>query len=233
MSGRLLPQPRALLPNSWASTPRAVGDLHLWASGDSLQASDLNANFLLLLGLIGTATAEARQPDEIAETVCAWSVEADERLEALENHAKGTERERNLRQYAPLALIGSLQRQIAALSGPIQQECERLRAEIATQRQSEGHVAARVTALEDRPHPATAPTVEQFAALQKELKQAQAEARTAFGQVAGLRAELAALRKLVTDPDRGTQNKRLYAPLAAVGQLLHRIAAIEARLDRS
>lgn len=199
--------------------------LRTWRSGDQFpSAAELNAEFGTVFAAAELAMAQAREPDQGAQEALERVGQVELRLALLETHEAATERERGLRQYTPLAAHAILARQISQLAGPLQERAAGLHARCADM----DTLTARLETLESAPPPPPAASPDEVMLLRKEMQRARAEANLALGQLAGLRSEIAAMRQLVTDPDRGA-NRKQYAPLAAFAMLLRRIEALEAK----
>lgn len=151
---QFLTQPRALLPNTPNATPRQVGDLHLWTSGDALQAADLNANFLLLLGMVGSVAARANLADPAIEEIIHEVIELGDKIEHVEEHL-GREAKRAQQTSIPLAALASLKKQLDGLEGPLRRHADALQALLLRQRATQDDLGARLQRLEQKPAAAT------------------------------------------------------------------------------
>lgn len=201
--------------------------LYVWKNGDKVSAAVLNHSFAALHGLAEAAAALALQPDPDIIDARERLAATEERLGRLEKYAVATERERNTRAYMPMAAYGELLKHIQELAGPLRAQTAQLRGDAESVRQMHGAVESRIATLEANPAP-PAPSIEAFEAMRRELDAARAEAHAANVQLAGLRADIAGVYKFAAASDR-ERNSREYAPLAMVGELLARIAALEGR----
>jgi hypothetical protein len=86
-----------------------------WKSGDPLAADALNWNFALVHGWAETAMAAAKAPDTLTLEAAATLAPLTRRVTALERREASSERERNERQYTPLAAHGQLLRHLDML----------------------------------------------------------------------------------------------------------------------
>jgi chromosome segregation ATPase len=168
-----------------------TSELIQFKRGDPLIAENFNWNFALVHGWAETAMAAAKAPDTLTVEVAATLAPLTRRVTALERREASSERQRNERQYVPLAAHGALVRQMGEIAGPLRQAAAELQAECGTQRAAPEPMERRLAALEAQEQP----SMEAFQAVQAGLAKARAEAAIAVGQAVAVRKEMAGLRK--------------------------------------
>lgn len=89
--------------------------LTVWRQGDQLSAATLNANFAVLLEYVEQALTQALTPDAAVVALEMRLGRLEERLAALEGMAAMHERQRNEKQYAPLATVAHLLQRLEKL----------------------------------------------------------------------------------------------------------------------
>lgn len=222
---QFLSQPRVLLPNTLNATPRAVGDLHLWASGDPLQAADLNANFLYVLSLIGGVRTLAAEPDAGGLEAMEFGLELDRKIATIERHL-GEEAKRQPRQAAPLAVLAALKKQIDSIEGPLRQHGRGLQELLMREQAEHSNQGERLQRLEHRPAP---PTVEEVQRLQQALARLAGEAQEMRYQLMTAQREIERLRPMAQEQQESHAQRVLRSDYAIgqIEQLWRRAEALE------
>lgn len=225
MSVPFLSQPRVVLPNTLNATPRAIGNLHLWAAGDPLQAADLNNNFLYVLSLIGGVRTLASEPDAGGLDAMEFSLELDEKIATIEQHL-GEEAKRRPREAAPLAVVAALKKQLDGIEGPLRAHATALQAEVQREDRHQKGLEGRLEALEGMPAPAYP---EQIQALQQALEAARKDVAGMHKDVMRLREEVYRLRPAVEAQKHPALQRREEGrqALRAVATVIERIDALE------
>jgi hypothetical protein len=200
--------------------------LVVWKKGDQLTSDHLNQNFAALADWVERAMAQALQPDAAAVGLEMRLGRLEERVTALEHLTAMHARQRNEREYAPLSSMGAVLVTLNQLRRALEAAVERIDQMHADLGIDHDDLARRIARLEQQPDSATQ---EDFAALEKDHKRLAAVEQTLLGQVIGLRAELAYVRKVAEGSDRES-NRKDYAPMAYFGHLMQRIKEIEERL---
>jgi hypothetical protein len=200
--------------------------LTVWKQGEGLTASDLNANFAALADLVERAMAQALQPDAAAVGLEMRLGRLEERVAALEDLTAMHARQRNEREYAPLSSMGAVLMTLNQLRRVLEAAVERIDRVHADLGIDHDDLARRLARIEQQPDSATEAD---FTALARDHKRLAAVEQTLLGQVIGLRAELAYVRKIAEGSDRES-NRKDYAPMAYFGAMLQRINEMEKRL---
>jgi hypothetical protein len=203
-------------------------DLRLpeFKKGQPLSAADLNKGFALLQGAVEIAMHAALTPDpagvgnEVKLTAHATRLDAIERMLAMH------ERQRNEKEWAPLAHVAALMQLMLEIRGPLAAKADALQEAHAEALALHADVVRRVQRLEQAPEYAMQADHQ---ALADDCAGVAQKAHIAMVQAVALRQEVAGLRKLALGHDR-LANRMEYAPLSTIGHLLQRIREIEARL---
>ena len=197
-----------------------------WKPGDKLSAQALNQNFLAILALLEALAREIRTPDPVV-------VALENRVAALERRAAGLEqltslhaRQRNEREYAPLAHLGALVQMVNDAYRHFGGVAKRVEDEGLRVGLREDDLDRRLARLEQQPEFATQ---EAFAPVAKEYERIALKENMLLAQVIALRHEVRIVTELAVSHDR-LANRKEYAPLSMIGHLLQRIKDIEARL---
>ena len=135
------------------------------------------------------------------------------------------ERQRNEREYAPLSSLGGVLLRLDGLQRITEAAVERLEETFTATDAMHHDQHVRLSRLEQQPDAATAAEHRQLARAQERSART---ADAALGQAIGLRAEVAATRRIAEGHDR-VANRREYAPLATVAHLLDRLQQLEAK----
>lgn len=109
-------------------------ELKQWQRGEPLTADALNANFMLLLGLIETCMGKLSQPIEEARAAERTVETFRSELAAMRAHLMQRQRLRNEQQYAPLAMVGELQKSQSQLVRSFQRQLDDLQAALSDAR---------------------------------------------------------------------------------------------------
>lgn len=199
--------------------------LKAWKRGDSIAAADLNANFATIAQQAATAVAIALTPDEATQANQAMLAAHAERLERIEAMLAMHARQRNEKEWAPLAHLGAVLIRLQQLQETVNDVVVRLEdALAAAQALHRGH-AGRLARLEQQPEPAALEDFQALAASHHDLK---VKEHMLLAQVTGLRSEVMGLRDLALAKDREA-NRLEFAPLSYVGAILARLQALETR----
>lgn len=200
--------------------------LKTWKRGDGLAAADLTANFEKLLGLIDICMHAALTPDPAARALEPKLSAAEERLDRIEQMLAMHARQRNEKEWAPMAHVAGVMQLVQTLIGPMRDHAERLLAAQHKAQTLHDDLERRLARLEQHPDYALA---EDHAGLAQAHRALKTQADMTLGQATALRAELMYLRKLQEGNER-LRNEKQYMPLATGGALLQRIMDIEKRL---
>lgn len=150
----------------------------------------------------------------------------DARLAALEHLTSLHARQRNEKEWAPMAHLAMVMQQVRDLREPVQQaQAQLMAAHVRTEGMHADH-AARLVRLEQQPEAATR---EDHDALFKEHLRVAEKEHMLLAQVIALRHEVGVLHKLAVGHDR-LANRMEFAPMATVAHLLQRIMQLEQRL---
>lgn len=196
--------------------------------GKPLAAAELNHNFALLLGAIETAMVTALSPDPAAVQSEVHIAAHARRLDTLERLQLMHDRQRNEKQWAPLAHVAALMQLMLEIRGPLSDRADELLAAQGEARTQHDGLARRVQRLEQQPEPASREDCE---ALAKEVTRLSLFEHNLLVQVHALRRETHTLIEMAKGHAR-QRNEMEYAPLAVAGHLLQRVKDIEARLPK-
>jgi len=196
--------------------------------GTQLTAQALNQNFVALLNLAQTAITLALTPDEAITGVEARMGALERRLAGLEAMAMLHERQRNAKEWAPLATLGAVLVRVTDLQRVVEEAASRLLDAHAEIKGAHEDLGRRLARIEQRPEAAT--QEDHMHAVNELARLTQLEA-TLLSQVHGLRAEAAYALKIAQGHDR-VANRMEFTPLSTTGHLLQRIMDIEKRLQR-
>jgi hypothetical protein len=202
--------------------------LKTWGKGDRLSAEQLNHNFAALLGAIEICMVAALSPDQSSvQNEVALAAHAT-RLDTLERMQLMHDRQRNEKQWAPLAHVAALMQLMLEIRGPLSDRADELLAAQGEARTRHVEHDRRLARLEQQPEPATREDCE---ALAKEVQRLSLFEHNLLVQVHALRRETHTLIEMAKGHAR-QRNEMEYAPLAVAGHLLQRVKDIEARLPR-
>jgi hypothetical protein len=197
--------------------------LVIWGRGDQLTADGLNGNFATLRGYAEQALMRALTPDPAVVGLEMRLNGIDARLERIEGLLEMHARQRNEKEWAPLAHLGGvlqrldgLQRLTEASVARLEEACEAAQAMHEDQHR-------RLARLEQQPEAATA---EDLKRLRSAHRKSARQAALALGQAIGLRQEVSHYRTLAEGHDR-LANRLEFAPLATVAHLLERLMRLE------
>jgi len=85
--------------------------------GERLRADDLNDNFQILFQAVAAVANQA--PGAQAQPAAHEISRVRRELDRIEQHLSGSERQRNLQQYAPLAVVAELLRRVERLENEL------------------------------------------------------------------------------------------------------------------
>lgn len=197
--------------------------LTVWGQGDQLTAQALNDNFLRLKEYAEQAVTIAMSPDVAVVRLEMRLAEIDERLDRIEQLLAMHERQRNEKEWAPLAHLGGVLQRLDGLQSLVEASVARLEeAHSAAQAMHEDQ-HRRLARLEQQPEMATA---EAHGKLVKAHRKSARQASLALGQAVGLRQEVAETRRIAEAHDR-VANRLEFAPMATMAALLERIMRLE------
>jgi len=197
--------------------------LTVWERGTQLTAEALNSNFAILRADAEQALAQALLPDPAVVGLEMRLGRLEERLERIEGMLAMHERQRNEREYAPLASLGGVLLRLDGLQRVTEDAVARLEAAQAAAETMHHDQHLRLSRLEQQPEAATAA---EHRALRRAQERSAHTADAALGQAIGLRQEVGAVRRIAEGHDR-IANRREYAPLATVAHLLQRLQKLE------
>jgi chromosome segregation ATPase len=197
--------------------------LAVWGRGDQLTAEGLNGNFATLREYAERALTEARMPDPAVVHLEMRLNRIDERLDRIEQLLAMHERQRNEKEWAPLAHLGGVLQRLDGLQAMTEAAVARLEEAHAEAQAMHEDQHRRLARLEQQPEPATA---DAHGKLVKQHRKAARQASLALGQAIGLRQEVAHVRTLAEAHDR-VANRLEFAPMATVAALLERIMRLE------
>lgn len=202
-------------------------DFYLVEKGKQISASGLNGNFRKLAELLLELQISERTPAPVVVDLEVALAKLEERTKTLEKLSAMHERQRNEREYAPLSSVGALlvrMNQLQERFDEAVKKLEQMTGEIIVTH--DGH-EDRLKTIEARGELAT---VEQLNGFLEELDKAREYARLALQQSTELRRTTNALTKAMASPspDRAL-NKPEFAPMAYIGHILSRLAALEAK----
>lgn len=200
--------------------------LRTWKRGESLNAAELNSNFQKLLQALETVMHVALTPDAAGVANEVHIASHEQRLAALESMVQLHARQRNEREWAPLAHVAALMQLMLEIRGPLAAKADALQHAVEQTLHLHDSLILRLQRLEQAPEYATQ---EDHAALSADCATIAQKAQIAMVQAVSLRQEVGTLRKLALGHDR-LANRMEYAPLSTVGHVLQRIREIEARL---
>lgn len=197
--------------------------LTVWGQGDQLTAQALNDNFLRLKEYAEQAVTIAMSPDVAVVRLEMRLAGIDERLDRIEQLLAMHERQRNEKEWAPLAHLGGVLQRLDGLQSLVEASVARLEeAHSAAQAMHEDQ-HRRLARLEQQPEMATA---EAHGKLVKAHRKSARQASLALGQAVGLRQEVAETRRIAEAHDR-VANRLEFAPMATMAALLERIMRLE------
>lgn len=174
-------------------------------AGEPVFAQALNHNFATLFGLAQSALMAAQHTPEDAHAAFREVQKMHAELERMRAHIMQRQRLRNEQTYAPLSVVGELQKQLTALANPIHQRLDRLETDAMQSELLHDDETTRLRRLETRPERPEAPTMQQHKELQQALEAARKEAREASEHLMQLRADLLGLKQRL---DRAEQRRR-------------------------
>lgn len=199
--------------------------LTVWEPGEQLTAKGLNDNFAALKEYAEQALGQALQPDPAVVNLEMRLYQIEARLERLEALVAMHARQRNEREWAPLASLGGVLQRVDDLQRAVDKAVANVAgAQRAIEAMHEDQ-HRRLARLEQQPEPATA---EAFGKLKRAHTKSARQAALALGQAVGLRQEVAETRRIAEGHDR-VANRMEFAPLATVAHLLERLMRLEAR----
>jgi hypothetical protein len=199
--------------------------LRIFEARKPLAAADLNGNFTTLLNLIEVAMVAALQPDPAGVGNEVKLGNHEHRIAAIEGLVAMHARQRNEKEWAPMAHLTAVMQQVRELREPVQNaQKQLLRAHARAEALHDGQ-HERISRLEQQPEAATK---EDHDALFKEHRSVAEIQRMVLAQVIALRHEVGILREAALGHDREA-NRREYAPMATVAHLLRRIMDLEKR----
>lgn len=194
--------------------------------GQGLAAADLNDNFNALLGLIETAMHAALSPDPVAVQNEIGLDVLDQRVRGLEHLTSMHARQRNEREWAPMAHLGAVVVQLNALRRDLQASVARLDAACASVSAMHDDMGRRLQRLEQRPEAATK---EEHDELFKEHKRIAEKEHMLLAQVNATRQEVGLLRKMAMGRAR-QRNEVEYATMAHLGAVVVMVKDLAKRL---
>lgn len=197
--------------------------LTVWGQGDQLTARDLNDNFLRLKEYAEQAVTIAMSPDVAVVRLEMRLAEIDERLDRIEQLLAMHERQRNEKEWAPLAHLGGVLQRLDGLQRMTEDAVARLETAHAAAQAMHEDQHRRLARLEQQPEMATA---EAHGKLVKQHRKSARQASLALGQAVGLRQEVAETRRIAEAHDR-VANRLEFAPMATMAALLERIMRLE------
>lgn len=200
--------------------------LKVWAKNDRLSASDLNSNFQALLDSVEIVMGAALMPDPVGVGNEVAIASHGARLAALERMVQLHARQRNEKEWAPMAHLGAVMQMVLELRGPVSERADGLLAAQKEARTQHDELTTRVARLEQQPEAATQ---EDFAELAQEFRRIAAKEHMLMAQVIALRHEVGLLRKMAMGHAR-ERNEIQYATMAHVGAVVQMVKDLAARL---
>jgi hypothetical protein len=200
--------------------------LQRWGKGDQLRAADLNDNFAALRDMAEQAMAAALMPDPAAVGLELRFGEIEQRLLTLQAMTTAHSRQRNEMAWAPLAQVGAILTMVQELRRDAEAELARLKAALIRLVEASAGFERRLERVEQLPEAAA---LADFAEVALGHARLAGHEQMLLGQIVALRAEVMILREAALGRAREA-NAIEYAPLAYVGAILQRLAAVEARL---
>lgn len=195
--------------------------------GTGLSAEALNRNFALLLEAIETAMRTALTPDSAAVGNEVAIAGHEDRIARLEHMVTLHARQRNEKEWAPMAHLGAVMQMVLELRGPVSDRADRLLAAQAEARTIHDDLARRIARLEQQPEAATQ---EDFTALAQDHARLREKEHMLLAQVHAVRAETTALTKMAMGRAR-QRNEVEYATMAHLGAVVVMVKDIQKLLD--
>lgn len=202
-------------------------DFYFLEAGKPISSSGVNDNFREIMGHIVDQSIALRTPAPVVVDLEVALAKLEARTKTLEELSALHARQRNEREYAPLSSVGALLVRMNQLQ-------ERFDEAVRKLEQMAGEIIVTHDGHEDRLKTIEAKgelaTVEQLNGFLEELDKAREYARLALQQSTELRRTTNALTKAMASPspDRAL-NKPEFAPMAYIGHILSRLAALEAK----
>lgn len=200
--------------------------LKVWAKNERLSAADLNRNFAALLDAVDIVMNAALMPDGVGVQNEIALAEHRDRIARLEGMVQLHARQRNEKEWAPMAHLGAVMQMVLELRGPVSERADGLLAAQAEARTQHDNVARRVARLEQQPESATQ---EDFTALAQEFQRIAAKEHMLLAQIIALRHEVGLLRKMAMGHAR-ERNEIEYATMAHLGAVLQMVKDLAARV---
>jgi len=190
-----------------------------------LKADALNQAFKTMRSMVEEAARLALTPDPVVVGLEMALGRLDGRVQALERLSLLHERQRNEKEWAPLAHLGAVLTRLDALQTMVQQAVDRLDAQLAQSATLHTSISRQLGVLRQKPDPASQEDLDRLADSHHELK---TKEHMLLAQTLALRAEVGILRELALGHDRQA-NRLEFAPLSYVAAILSRLQALEER----
>lgn len=193
------------------------------ARGKEIHAQGVNENFMLLYQLIGEVARMVRTPEPVVTALEKHVIELAGRLDSVENLSQLHARQRNEKEFAPLASVGALLVRMNQLQEHFDAAVKKLEHMAAELLVTHDDHEFRLKRLEEYEHP----TIAQHEELEAAITKATEYARIALQQSTELRRTTNALTKALASPAPDRALNRTDPQMAYIGHILSRLKALE------